>query len=39
MEGSYDQVWRKTSGRGVPGEEFALFSEVSPPLSLAFFSG
>jgi len=29
MEGSYDQVWRKTSGRDVPGEEFALFSEVS----------
>jgi 26S proteasome regulatory subunit N12 len=29
MEGSYDQVWRKTSGRGdVPGEEFALFSDV-----------
>ena len=31
MEGSYDQVWRKTSGRDVPGEEFALFSEVCPP--------
>jgi 26S proteasome regulatory subunit N12 len=29
MEGSYDQVWRKTSGRDVPGEEFALFSDVS----------
>ena len=29
MEGSYDQVWRKTKGRDVPGEEFALFSEVS----------
>ncbi|KAK5105484.1 regulatory particle non-ATPase [Lithohypha guttulata] len=28
MEGSYDQVWRKTSGRDVPGEEFALFSEI-----------
>lgn len=28
MEGSYDQVWRKTKGREVPGEEFALFSEV-----------
>lgn len=28
MEGSYDQVWRKTSGKDVPGEEFALFSEV-----------
>lgn len=28
MEGSYDQVWRKTSGRDVPGAEFALFSEV-----------
>jgi len=28
MEGSYDQVWRKTSGRDCPGEEFALFSEV-----------
>ena len=28
MEGSYDQVWRKTSGRDVPGEEFALFSDV-----------
>lgn len=33
MEGSYDQVWRKTSGRDVPGEEFALFSEVSNLLS------
>lgn len=31
MEGSYDQVWRKTSGRDVPGEEFALFSDVSFP--------
>jgi 26S proteasome regulatory subunit N12 len=29
MEGSYDQVWRKTNGRDVPGEEFALFSDVS----------
>lgn len=29
MEGSYDQVWRKTKGEGVPGEEFALFSDVS----------
>jgi 26S proteasome regulatory subunit N12 len=29
MEGSYDQVWRKTKGEGVPGEEFALFSNVS----------
>jgi 26S proteasome regulatory subunit N12 len=29
MEGSYDQVWRKTNGRDVPSEEFALFSEVS----------
>lgn len=29
MEGGYDQVWRKTKGRDVPGEEFALFSEVS----------
>ena len=28
MEGSYDQVWRKTKGEGVPGEEFALFSDV-----------
>lgn len=28
MEGSYDQVWRKTSGKDVPGEEFSLFSEV-----------
>lgn len=32
MEGSYDQVWRKTSGRDVPGEEFAMFSEVSKTL-------
>ena len=30
MEGSYDQVWRKTKGEGVPGEEFALFSDVRP---------
>jgi 26S proteasome regulatory subunit N12 len=29
MEGSYDQVWRKTRGGDVPGEEYALFSEVS----------
>jgi len=28
MEGSYDQVWRKTKGEGVPGEEFALFSDI-----------
>jgi 26S proteasome regulatory subunit N12 len=28
MEGSYDQVWKGTKGEGVPGEEFALFSEV-----------
>lgn len=28
MEGSYDQVWHKTKGREVPGEEFALFSDV-----------
>ncbi|KIV96787.1 hypothetical protein PV10_00605 [Exophiala mesophila] len=28
MEGSYDQVWRKTNGRDVPGEEFALFSTI-----------
>lgn len=28
MEGSYDQVWKGTMGEGVPGEEFALFSEV-----------
>jgi len=28
MEGSYDQVWRKTSGQDVPGGEFALFSDV-----------
>lgn len=32
MEGSYDQVWRKTKGKGVPGEEFALFSDVWLPL-------
>ena len=31
MEGSYDQVWRKTNGRNVPGEEFALFSDVCLP--------
>jgi 26S proteasome regulatory subunit N12 len=29
MEGSYDQVWRRTTGKEVPGEEFALFSGVS----------
>ncbi len=28
MEGSYDQVWKGTMGEGVPGEEFALFSQV-----------
>lgn len=31
MEGSYDQVWRKTNGRDVPGEEFGLFSDVCLP--------
>jgi 26S proteasome regulatory subunit N12 len=31
MEGSYDQVWKGTMGEGVPGEEFALFSQVSMP--------
>jgi 26S proteasome regulatory subunit N12 len=35
MEGSYDQVWRKTSGRDVPGEEFGLFSDVSGDLQIA----
>ena len=28
MEGSYDQVWKGTMGEGVPGEEFAMFSQV-----------
>jgi 26S proteasome regulatory subunit N12 len=37
MEGSYDQVWRKTGGRDVPGEEFALFSDVSAPLCQPFY--
>ena len=32
MEGSYDQVWRKTRGGDVPGEEYALFSEVCTTL-------
>jgi 26S proteasome regulatory subunit N12 len=34
MEGSYDQVWRKTNGRDVPGEEFGLFSDVRSPVPL-----
>lgn len=29
MEGSYDRVWGETKGNRVPGEEFAVFSEVS----------
>lgn len=33
MEGSYDQVWRKTRGGDVPGEEYASFSEVSDCVS------
>lgn len=37
MEGSYDQVWRKTSGRDVPGEEFGLFSDVSCAHLVGFF--
>lgn len=28
MEGSYDRVWGETKGNRVPGEEFAVFSEV-----------
>ena len=32
MEGSYDKVWGETKGERVPSEEFAVFSEVSPPL-------
>jgi 26S proteasome regulatory subunit N12 len=36
MEGSYDQVWRKTKGEGVPGEEFALFSDVCLSLAYSF---
>lgn len=31
MEGSYDQVWRKTTGKDVPGDEFGMFSEVKSP--------
>jgi 26S proteasome regulatory subunit N12 len=38
MEGSYDQVWRKTSGRDVPGEEFGLFSDVSLSLAISHAS-
>jgi CSN8/PSMD8/EIF3K family len=34
MEGSYDQVWKGTMGEGVPGEEFALFSQVSSPVTI-----
>lgn len=34
MEGSYDQVWKGTKGEGVPGVEFALFSEVRKTKSL-----
>ena len=36
MEGSYDQVWKKTMAEAVPAEEFALFSEVGH--SFLFFS-
>ena len=32
MEGSYDQVWRRTRGGAVPGPEFELFSDVCTPL-------
>jgi hypothetical protein len=28
MEGSYDKVWVETKSERVPGEEFALFTEV-----------
>ncbi|KAF2218441.1 SAC3/GANP/Nin1/mts3/eIF-3 p25 family-domain-containing protein [Elsinoe ampelina] len=28
MEGSYDRVWGETKGERVPGEEFAVFTEV-----------
>ncbi|KAF2273917.1 uncharacterized protein EI97DRAFT_382413 [Westerdykella ornata] len=28
MEGAYDKVWGETKGERVPGEEFALFSDV-----------
>lgn len=36
MEGSYDQVWHKTKGREVPGEEFALFSDVGDSIFFLF---
>ena len=38
MEGSYDQVWKGTMGEGVPGEEFALFSQVSTRLATLFLT-
>lgn len=44
MEGSYDRVWKVTSGgeEAVPSEEFGVFSGVSPsthtPLPVALFS-
>ena len=28
MEGQYDRVWGAMKGKGVPSEEFAVFSEV-----------
>ena len=28
MEGAYDRVWGAMKGKGVPSEEFAVFSEV-----------
>lgn len=33
MEGSYDKVWGEMKGERVPSEEFAIFSEVSRPVS------
>lgn len=33
MEGSYDRVWKAMASREVPSEEYAVFSEVSTPLS------
>lgn len=35
MEGSYDRVWGETKSERVPSEEFAIFSDVSPPSHIA----
>ena len=39
MEGAYDRVWGALKGKGVPSEEFAVFSEVMDFLPPSLYNG